>query len=76
MKNRLYMVSAWSEANDLCLGQEKVNAKSNEITAIPRLIDALDLRGCIVTIDAIAWIVRSHYRNVEGRLVISNELRR
>ena len=35
------------------LGQEKVNAKSNEITAIPRLIDALDLRGCIVTIDAI-----------------------
>lgn len=53
MKNRLYMVSAWSEANGLCLGQEKVNAKSNEITAIPRLIDALDLRGCIVTIDAI-----------------------
>lgn len=53
MKNRLYMVSAWSEANGLCLGQEKVNAKSNEITAIPKLIDALDLRECIVTMDAI-----------------------
>lgn len=53
MKNRLYMVSAWSEANGICLGQEKVNAKSNEITAIPKLIEALDLKGCIVTIDAI-----------------------
>ena len=47
------MVSAWSEANSLCLGQEKVGVKSNEITAIPKLIDALDLRGCVVTIDTI-----------------------
>jgi len=53
VKNRLYMVSAWSEANGLCLGQEKVGVKSNEITAIPKLIEALDLKGCIVTIDAI-----------------------
>ena len=53
VKNRLYMVSARSEANGLCLGQEKVGVKSNEITAIPKLIEALDLKGCIVTIDAI-----------------------
>ena len=53
VKGRLYMVSAWSEANGLCLGQERVGAKSNETTAIPRLVEALDLDGCIVTIDAI-----------------------
>jgi len=53
LKNRLYMVSAWSEANGICLGQEKVGVKSNEITAIPKLIEALDLKGCVVTIDAI-----------------------
>jgi predicted transposase YbfD/YdcC len=47
------MVSAWSADNGICLGQEKVNSKSNEITALPKLIEALDLEGCIVTIDAI-----------------------
>lgn len=52
MKNKLYMVSAWAVANGLCLGQEKVSGKSNGITAIPELIHALDLEGCIVTIDA------------------------
>mgnify|MGYP000755336831 CR=1 FL=1 len=52
MKSKLYMVSAWAVANGLCLGQEKVSGKSNEITAIPQLIHTLDLKGCIVTIDA------------------------
>ena len=46
------MVSAWGEANGLVLGQQKVDEKSNEITAIPLLLEALDLTGCIVTIDA------------------------
>jgi predicted transposase YbfD/YdcC len=46
------MVSAWSVANGLVLGQRKVDEKSNEITAIPLLLEALDLTGCIVTIDA------------------------
>ncbi len=46
------MVSAWGEANGLVLGQQKVDEKSNEITAIPLLLEALDLAGCIVTIDA------------------------
>mgnify|MGYP005877358395 FL=1 len=53
MKSKLYMVSAWAVENGLCLGQEKVSGKSNEITAIPELIHALDLEGCIVTIDAV-----------------------
>ena len=46
------MVSAWASADHLVLGQVAVDEKSNEITAIPALLDALLLQGCIVTIDA------------------------
>lgn len=49
---KLWMVSAWSAANGISLGQVKVDDKSNEITAVPLLIRALDLDDCIVTIDA------------------------
>ena len=52
-KNGLYMVSAWATANRLVLGQTKVYEKSNEITAIPKLLNLLDIQGCLVTIDAI-----------------------
>lgn len=48
----IHMVSAWSSENGLVLGQEKTAEKSNEITAIPKLLDVLELKGCIVTIDA------------------------
>jgi predicted transposase YbfD/YdcC len=47
-----YIVSAWASDNGLALGQIKVKDKSNEITAIPELLQALHLKGCIVTIDA------------------------
>ena len=47
------MVSAWATANHLVLGQVKVEEKSNEITAIPKLLQVLKIAGCIVTIDAI-----------------------
>jgi predicted transposase YbfD/YdcC len=46
------MVSAWAEGNGLVLAQRKVDEKSNEITAIPKLLDALELAGTVVTIDA------------------------
>ena len=46
------MVSAWASENRMVLGQVKVDDKSNEITAIPQLLELLDLSGCIVTIDA------------------------
>jgi len=46
------MVSAWAEGNGLVLGQRKVDEKSNEITAIPKLLHALQLAGTVVTIDA------------------------
>jgi predicted transposase YbfD/YdcC len=51
-KAAIHMVSAWAATNHLVLGQVKVDAKSNEITAIPALLELLDLHGCIVTIDA------------------------
>ena len=51
-KAAIHMVSAWAEANRLVLGQVKVDEKSNEITAIPKLLNMLDLSGCLVTIDA------------------------
>ena len=48
----LHLVSAWSVENHLSLGQVATAAKSNEITAIPELIQLLDLEGAVVTIDA------------------------
>jgi predicted transposase YbfD/YdcC len=52
-KSIVHMVSAWDGANNLVLGQCKVDAKSNEITAIPELLRVLELTGATVTIDAI-----------------------
>lgn len=49
----LHVVSAWASATRLVVGQEAVDAKSNEITAIPELLSRLDLTGQVVTIDAI-----------------------
>jgi predicted transposase YbfD/YdcC len=51
-KSIVHMVSAWAQENHITLGQVKVEEKSNEITAIPRLLEMLVLKGCIVTIDA------------------------
>jgi len=52
-KGPLHLVSAWATNNRLVLGQIKVDEKSNEITAVPELLRLLDLKGCIVTADAI-----------------------
>jgi predicted transposase YbfD/YdcC len=51
-KKAIHMVSAWASENGFVLGQIKTEAKSNEITAIPKLLKMLELTGCIVTIDA------------------------
>jgi predicted transposase YbfD/YdcC len=51
-KAAIHMVSAWASDNQLVLGQLKVDEKSNEITAIPALLEMLEIAGCIVTIDA------------------------
>jgi len=51
-KNAIHMVSAWANSNGIVLGQRKIDDKSNEITAIPELLELLNVSGCIVTIDA------------------------
>lgn len=51
-KGAIHMVSAWASANRVVLAQQKVDEKSNEITAIPALLRLLEIKGCIVTIDA------------------------
>ncbi len=48
----IHLVNAWACSNELVLGQLKVDGKSNEITAIPLLLDLLDIEGCVITIDA------------------------
>lgn len=52
-KKALQMVSAWASTNSIVLGQRKVDDESNEITAVPELLDILEIAGCIVTLDAI-----------------------
>jgi len=51
-KSAIHMVSAWATANQISLGQVVVDEKSNEITAIPKLLEMLEISGCLVTIDA------------------------
>jgi predicted transposase YbfD/YdcC len=51
-RSLIHMVSVWSASQHLVLGQTKVSEKSNEITAIPPLLEMLAIRGCLVSIDA------------------------
>lgn len=48
----LHIVSAWTSENNIILGQVKTDEKSNEVTAIPELLELLDILGAVVTIDA------------------------
>jgi predicted transposase YbfD/YdcC len=52
-KSLLHMVSVWSSCRGLILGQLKTETKSNEITAIPELLDTIDIKGAVISIDAI-----------------------
>lgn len=64
IRTPIHMVSAWANKNRLVLGQVKTDDKSNEITAIPTLLDMLDLKGCIVTIDAMGC-----QKDIAGKIV-------
>lgn len=57
-KAAIHMVSAWATANQVTLGQVVCDAKSNEITAIPKLMELLDVSGALVTIDAMGCQVK------------------
>ena len=61
-KSPIHMVSAWACDNNLVLGQVKTAEKSNEITAIPELLDLLNVAGNTITIDAIvAFPLLGHF---------------
>jgi len=65
-KAAIHMVSAWATANHISLGQIVVDEKSNEITAIPKLLEILELSGCLVTIDAIIAADADYVLAVKG----------
>lgn len=66
-KGAIYMVSAWASLNKVVLGQWKVDEKSNEITAIPELLRLLEIKGALVTIDAMGA------QTEIAQLIIDNE---
>jgi predicted transposase YbfD/YdcC len=66
-KSALHMVSAWATTNKISLGQVAVAEKSNEITAIPKLLDLLELAGAVVTIDAMGCQVEIAEKIVEKK---------
>ena len=65
-KAAVQMVTAWASANRLILGQQQVDPESNEITAVPALLNKLALAGCIVTVDALHCQVRTAETIVQG----------
>jgi predicted transposase YbfD/YdcC len=65
-KSALHLVHAWATANHLLLGQVAVDEKSNEITAIPKLLEMLSISGAIVTIDAMGC-QKEIARTIRGR---------
>jgi predicted transposase YbfD/YdcC len=65
-RQTLHLVSAWATANCLSLGQVAVAEKSNEITAIPLLLELLDIKGALVTIDAMGCQKEIAARIVDG----------
>lgn len=65
-KSAIHMVSAWATANSISLGQVVTDEKSNEITAIPKLLDMLVLRNALVTIDAMGCQTEIAQKIVDG----------
>ena len=66
-KAAIHMVSAWCQANHLALGQVATEAKSNEITAMPKLLKLLDLRGAVVSADAMGCQKRIAQQIIEQK---------
>ena len=64
---RMWIVSAWSSENSISLGQEKVGDKTNEITVVPKLLSAIDLKDTVVTIDAMGCQTALTKKIIEGK---------
>lgn len=65
-KAAIHMVSAFATDNGICLGQVATDAKSNEITAIPKLLEILVIKGCTITIDAMGCQKKIVEKIIEG----------
>lgn len=74
-KKALHLVSAWATEHRLVLAQTKVQDKSNEITAIPALLELLDIQGGIVTLDAMGTQKTLHNRFTRLRQITSSALK-
>jgi predicted transposase YbfD/YdcC len=66
-RSAIHMVNAWASANNMVLGQLKVDGKTNEITAIPELLSILAIKGCIITIDAMGCQTKIAEKIVSGK---------
>ena len=66
-KSAIHMVSAWATANRISLGQVIVDQESNEITAIPKLLELLDVSGYLVSIDAMGCQAEIAGKIIEGK---------
>ncbi len=69
----LYILNVWVNENSICVGQQKVEDKSNEITAIPRVLDSLDIEDAVVTIDAMGTQTKiaAQIRDKKGHYMLS-----
>jgi recombination DNA repair RAD52 pathway protein len=69
----LYILNAWVSENSICVGQQKVEDKSNEITAIPEVLDSLDIEAAVVTIDAMGTQTKiaEQIRDKKGHYMLS-----
>ena len=75
-KGLIYMVSAWCSENKISLAQVNTQTKSNEINAIPELLDLLDIKGAIVTMDAMGCQKKYEmYRTIEKEYGLIEERR-
>ncbi len=72
-EEELYTLNAFEPGTGLCLGQVEVDSKSNEITAMPKLLDALNLKGTVVTTDALLTqkSIAQHIRNKEAHYLLA-----
>jgi len=66
-KSAIHMVSAWASASHISLGQVVVDSKSNEITAIPKLLELIEISGALVTIDAMGCQTEIAEKIVKGK---------
>jgi len=72
-KSKIHLVSAWASENGLVLGQVKVSEKSNEITAIPELLNLLDIKNKVITIDAMGTQknIAKEIKGLKGEYILS-----